>query len=105
MGRFRTSINADRKQHGDVISGVALDYVPASFGDSMLNSGRIIRHFFPTGPVLRTFVQCVIAFSSRSETGSDVISGLFVRPIVLDKCLKFCDSSLNDFREIPPEAV
>ena len=42
---------------GDVISGMALDYestdIPASFGDSMLNSGRIspIRHFVWPDPI------------------------------------------------------
>ena len=47
---FRTSISA-----GDVISGIALDYlgthVPASVGDSRLNNGRIIRLFVRPGPV------------------------------------------------------
>ena len=39
---------------GDVISSVALDYVgtdvPAGFGDSRLNSGRIIRLFVQPDP-------------------------------------------------------
>ena len=52
-----------------------------------------------------TFVQYLIAFCSRPEALSDVISSRFVRPIVLNKCLKFCDPCLNHFREIPPEAV
>ena len=36
---------------------------------------------------------------------SDVISSMAVRPIVLDKCVKFRDPSLNRSREIPPEAA
>ena len=37
------------------------------------------------GPVLRTFVQYLIAFCSRPETASDVISGRFVGSIVPNK--------------------
>ena len=46
---FRTSINADWKSAGDVISGVTVHVdlvgmvVPAKSSDSTLNSGRIIR--------------------------------------------------------------
>ena len=44
---------------------MGLDYVgedvPASVGDFRLNSGRIMRLFCPTGPVLRTFVQYLVA--------------------------------------------
>ena len=58
-----------------------------------------------SGPVLRTFVQYLITFSSRLETASDVISGKFVRPIVRHKHTQFCDSRLNRSREIPPEVV
>ena len=46
----RTSINAARKQIlGEVLSGMALDFVgagdSASSGDSRLSSGRIVRLF------------------------------------------------------------
>ena len=65
----------------DVISGVALNYfgidvqfVHAKFRDSRFSSGRIIRLWL-AGPVLHTFVQYLIAFCSRPETPSDVISG------------------------------
>ena len=57
------------------------------------------------GPVLRTFVQKLMAFSSRLERVSDVISSRFVRPIVLDKCVKFRDPRLNHSREIQLEAI
>ena len=87
---------------------MALDYVsadvPAGFGDSQLNSGRIIR-LCPAGPVLRTLVQYLITFCSRPEAAGDVISGMFVGLLVLDTFVKFRDPSLNRPRAIPPEAV
>ena len=46
----------------------------------------------------------VIAFGSRIEVISGVISSTFVGPIVPDKHVKFCDPRLNRSREIPPEA-
>ena len=45
------------------------------------------------------------AFCSLLEAISDVISGKFVGPIVLDKCVKFRDPCLNRSRDIPPEAA
>ena len=54
----------------------------------------------PAGPVSRTFAQYLIAFCSRLEVASDVVSGRFVTPIVPDKCVKFGDSCLN-FLENP----
>ena len=39
------------------------------------------------------------------EAAGDVISCTFVGPMVLDKCVKFRDLSLNHSREIPREAV
>ena len=82
---------------------VVLDYVGmdicAKFGDSRLNNGRIIL-LWPVGPVLRTFVQYLIAFCSRSEAPGDVISGMFVVPVVLDKCVKLHEPSLNRSRDI-----
>ena len=44
-------------------------------------------------------------FCSQPEAASDVISGMFVGLIVLDKLLKFHGHSLSHSREIPPEAV
>ena len=41
----------------------------------------------------------------RPEAIGDVISGNFVGPVVLGKPVKFHDHSLNDSREMPPEAV
>ena len=52
-----------------------------------------------------TFVQYLMAFCSRLEAASGVISGRFVRPIVLDKYVKFRDLCKNWSPEIPPEAV
>ena len=52
-------------------------------------------------PVLRTFVQYLIAFCSRLQAAYDVISGVFVRPIVPDKSIQFRDPRL----EHRPEAA
>ena len=49
-------------------------------------------------------MQCLIAFCSRLETASDVVSGSFLGPIVHDKLVKFCDSRFKHCREILPEA-
>ena len=46
-----------------------------------------------------------IAFCSRPEEASYVISINFIGPIVPDKCMKFRDPRLNRSREILPEAV
>ena len=55
----------------------------------------------PAPPV----VQYLIAFCSRPEAVSDVVSGGFVMLIVLDKCVKFRDPHLHRFREHRPKAV
>ena len=55
-------------------------HVRVNLGDSMLNSGRIIRLF---------------AGRTRPEAASDVISGSFVGPTVPDKCVQFRDHRLN----------
>ena len=71
---------------------MAFDYVGidvrAKFGDSILNSCRIIR-LWPTRPALRSFVQYLIAFCSQPETASDIIFSRFVGPIVPNKPVKF----------------
>ena len=46
-------------------------------------------------PVLRTFVQNITAFCSRPETTSDVISGIFVGPVLTDKYVNVRDHRLN----------
>ena len=58
-----------------------------------------------TGPVLRTFVEYLITFCSRTDAASEVISGRFLGQIVLDKPVKFGGRSLNCSREILPKAV
>ena len=50
-------------------------------------------------------MQYLITFFSRPEAAGDVICGMFVGPVVRNKYVKFHDTSLNDSREIPPEAV
>ena len=60
---------------------------------------------WPTRPVLRTFVQYLIALCRLPEKASDVECGSFVGPIVRDKLVKFRDLCLNRSLEIPPEAV
>ena len=56
-------------------------------------------------PVLRTFVQYLIAFCSRQQTASDLISGKFVRLIVPDKYVEFGDPRLNHSQEKPSEVA
>ena len=68
------------------------------FGDSRLNSGRIIR--LSSGqpdPFL-------VAFCSRHEAASDAKSGRFVR-LIVPISVKFCDPCLNRSREFPPVAL
>ena len=74
-----------------------------TFCDSMLNSGRIIRLFGQTR--FMHFCAYFIAFCSRPEAVSGVISGKFMVPIVRDKPFKFFDPCLNCSQEIPPEAI
>ena len=79
--------------------------VRATFGESGLNSGRI-NTLWAAGPILCiTFVQNLIAFYSRPEASSNVVSGRFVGPVVPKKHVKFGDPRLNLSREIPPQAV
>ena len=47
----------------------------------------------------------LIAFCSRLETASGVMSCNFIGPIVPDKRVNFRDPRSNRYREIPPEAV
>ena len=68
--------------------------VRVEFGDSVLNSGRIIR-LFAGAPVIRTFVQYLVAFSSPAEAASEVISSSFVGLTATDKSVKFRDPRLN----------
>ena len=54
------------------------------------------------------FTHCcavLMAFYSRPETASGVISGTFVWPIIPDTHEKSRDLRLYRSREIPPEAV
>ena len=46
--------------------------------------------------VLRiTFVHYFIAFCSRPEATSDVLSGKFVGPVIADKIMKFGGNRIN----------
>ena len=49
-------------------------------------------------------MQYFVAFSSRLEADSDVISGSVVGPIVPDKGVKFRHPRLNPYPEIRPKA-
>ena len=51
------------------------------------------------------FVQYLTVYCSQLEADSDVITDVFVGPIVLDKRVKFGDPRTNCAREIPTEAV
>ena len=111
-GIFGRILNFDKCRSqgaGDAISGVVVEQfgldLRATFGISGLYNGRII-WLWPTRPVLRiTFVQYLIAFYSRQEETSDVISGSFVGPVNPDNDVKFGHPRRNLSREIPPEAV
>ena len=83
FGRFSDFDKCRLEVAGDAISNttVGMD-VRVKFAES---------DSLPAAPVLRTFVQYLIAFGSRQEAASDVISGMFVRLIVTDRCVQFCD--------------
>ena len=49
----------------------------------------------PAGPILRTFVQYLIAFCSRLEVACDVIFGVAVDQVGMDVPVKFGDSRSN----------
>ena len=53
-------------------------HVRVNFGDSILNNGWSNYLTLPSGQVLRTFVVYLIAFCSRPDASSDVISSLAV---------------------------
>ena len=74
--------------------------VCAKFGDSRLKQRSNNLTLGPARPILMTYVQYLIAFCSRPEADSDVISCRFVEPTVPDKCVKFGDSRSNYSRDI-----
>ena len=86
------------------MSGTALEYVDtdvaASFGDCRLNSDRIIRLLVRIDPFFHTCVHYLPALRSRLEPASDIILGSFMRPVVVDKCVKFRDPQLNGSGEM-----
>ena len=65
------------------------------FGDSELNSGRIIRYFAGCIRFLRTLAQYLITFCSRQESPNDVISSVAVEWVGLDVLIKFGDFRSN----------
>ena len=74
--------------------------VHAAFGDSGLNSDHIIG-LCPSRPVLSiTFMQYLIAFYSRLEETSDVISGANVGHVGVDAPVKFGNYKSNCSRDI-----
>ena len=50
-------------------------------------------------------MQYLITFCSRLEAASDVISGVFVGPIIFDISVRFRGPIIFRSREIIPEAV
>ena len=77
--------------------------VLGKFGDSAaLNTGRIIRicqpHLF-----YGIFLFSHVAFCSRPEAASDVLSERFVGPIVHDRLIKVGGTCTNRSREIAPK--
>ena len=51
------------------------------------------------------FYAVLNAFCSQLEAACDVLSGSFVRLIVPDNCVKFCDPRLNRSGEIRPKTI
>ena len=78
--------------------------VPAKFGDSVLNSSRIIR--LVAGRTRFTHFCAVFNcnFAARAEAAIDDISSSLVRLTFIDKRVKFCDFRLNRSGEIQPKA-
>ena len=86
----------------------ALEYVgtdvTASFGDYRLNTGRIIRLFVRPDQFCALLCS-LLTYSTWQKAAGDVISGMVVRPVVLDNGETFFDPCLNRSREISPTAV
>ena len=84
---------------------MAVDYlgmgVRVKFGDSMLNSGRIIRLFRRANPIYPLLFVSLTESSYQRHFWHIWGGG----QIVPDKHLKFRDPCLTRPREIPPEAV
>ena len=57
------------------------------------------------GRVLCSITKYSVTYCSRPEAASDVISGKFVRPSILNKVVKFGDPRLNRSRAIRPKFV
>ena len=70
--------------------------VPASFGDSSLKT--LVKEDPFCALLCR--MQDLLAFCNRPEGAGDVISGKFMRPIVLDRYITFRDPCLSRSREI-----
>ena len=68
--------------------------VRVKFGNSRLNSCRIIRLFTGRAHFMR-FVQYLIAFCTRPEAAGDVISRKFMGLTVPDEHVKLRDPHLN----------
>ena len=108
----RVFSNFEKSRHevaDDIISRVAVEYVGMDvqfkiwlfYGKQWPSYSTL----WPAEPVLRTFVQYLIAFCSRPETDSDVLAGKFLVSIVPDKLVEFRDPRLNRSREIKPNAA
>ena len=69
--------------------------------------GRLIKHYYYYywSCFFFTFMQYLIAICSLPEAASDVMSHMFMRMIVSDNGVKFCDPNprLNRFRKIRPK--
>ena len=77
-----------------------------TFGESALNSGRIILLFGRPDPFYASLLSvsnCIL--QPIGSYYSDVMSTRFVVPAIADNHLKFGDPRLNVSQEIPPEAV
>ena len=73
-----------------------------------LGDSRLSRSNYSTvlvGPTLLTFIQYSVVICSRLEAANDVISSRFVRLIVPDNFVKFCDPRLNCSLEIRPKVL
>ena len=113
-GIFGRSSNFDKCQPevaGNVISGVAVDFVGsdvrAKCSVSRLENDRIIRLFGRSDPFYAIlYSRYLIAFCSRPEAATDVISGKFLELVATcHKRVKFGAPGSNCSREIPPDAL
>ena len=82
---------------------MAVDYVGMDVRLTLVILGQTVVELLdslPAAPILRNFVQYSLAFCSRQEAASGVISGVAVVRTGTDVHVKFRDSRPNRSRDI-----